>query len=411
MATVAVLGFGVVGSGVVEVLTKNKESIARKAGEEIHLKYILVREANHSKSDIITTDPEIIFNDPEVNIVVEAIGGIGAAYEYTKRALLSGKHVVTSNKELVATYGWELFKIAKEKKVRYLFEASVGGGIPIVKSLFEGLAANEIMSITGILNGTTNYILTSMLKEGRDFHSALKDAQLKGYAEADPSADIEGHDSCRKIAILSSIAYGRFIDYKSIPTEGISNITYDDLKFAEAMNARIKLVAYSRRIEDKVYARVCPVLLNVSHALANVDDVYNAILVSGNAIGEVMFYGKGAGKLPTASAVVGDIIDIVKNPEGNNAYVWYEKDKDGMIDPDQIETRYFIRIKVRNKEGAKRFILSNFKIAEFIELPGYEDVLAFKTEHEIDRKIRENLKLLNGIGSVSSVLTSLRILE
>lgn len=413
MVNIAVLGFGVVGSGVVEVIRKSNESINKKAGDNINLKYILVIRdfPGHPESSIMTKNPDDIFLDPEVNLIVETIGGTGAAYEFTKRALLSGRHVVTSNKELVATHGPELLQIAKEKNVHYLFEASVGGGIPIIKPLYECLAANEITSIMGILNGTTNYILTSMAKEGKDFDTALKDAQANGYAEANPTADIEGYDSCRKIAILSSIAYGMFIDYKNIPTEGIANITYDDLEIVQALNFKIKLTAYSKVLGGKVFARVCPVILTLSHALANVEDVFNAILVSGDAIGDVMFYGRGAGKLPTASAVVGDIIDIAKNIDRSHMYVWTEKQEDNLLDPGEVETRYFVRVKVRNGEEAKNYINKSFGVTEFIKLHGYQDQVAFITKKASDKEISGKIDNLKEIASVSKVLTSLRVIE
>ncbi len=413
MVNIAVLGFGVVGTGVVEVIRKSNESINRKAGDNINLKYILdIRDfPGHPESSIMTKKPDDIFHDPEVNLIVETIGGTGIAYEFTKRALLSGRHVVTSNKELVATHGPELLQIAKEKNVHYLFEASVGGGIPIIKPLYECLAANEITSIMAILNGTTNYILTSMAKEGKDFDTALKDAQVNGYAEANPTADIEGHDSCRKIAILSSIAYGMFVDYKHIPTEGIKNITYDDQKIAQALNFKIKLAAYSKVLGNKVFARVCPVMLTSSHALANVEDVFNAILVSGDAIGDVMFYGRGAGKLPTASAVVGDIIDIAKNIDRSHMYVWTEKQEDNLLNPGEVETRYFVRVKVRNSEEAKNYINKIFGVTEFIGLLGYQDQLAFITNKGPDKEISGNIDKLKEIASVSKVLTSLRAIE
>ena len=410
---IAVLGFGVVGTGVVEVIRKSGESISRKAGDSINIKYILdVRDfSGHPESEIVTKNPEDIFSDPEINIVVETIGGIGVAYEFTKRALMAGKHVVTSNKELVATHGPELLKIAKEKNVDYLFEASVGGGIPIIKPLYECLAANKITSITGILNGTTNYILTSMVREGKKFEDALKDAQAKGYAEANPTADIEGHDSCRKIAILSSIAYGIFVDYKNIYTEGISQITINDLQYAEACNYKIKLIAYSKLRDEKIFARVCPVMLDSTHPLANVEDVFNAILVSGDAIGDVMFYGRGAGKMPTASAVVGDIIDIIKNIDRSHMYTWDEEKENSMANLDYDEIRYFVRVKVRSMDEAKNFIITNFGITEFIELENWKDQLAFKTQRGLEKEIREKLELLNGIGSVSKVFSAIRVFE
>ncbi len=413
MAGIAVLGFGVVGSGVVEVIRKGQESINRKAGDNIELRHILdIRNfSGHPENGIITASPDIIFNDPEVNIVVETIGGIGPAYELTKRALLSGRHVVTSNKELVAAHGTELLNTARQNNVHYMFEASVGGGIPIIKPLSECLAANEITSVTGILNGTTNYILTCMAREGKDFDSALSDARREGYAEANPEADIEGMDSCRKIAILSSIAYGHHLDYRNIPTEGISRITYEDLKIADMMNYRVKLIALSRKVDGKVFARVCPAMLESDHPLANVEDVFNAILISGDSIGDVMFYGRGAGKLPTASAVVGDIIDIARNTDRSRIYIWNQDDRQNLVDPDSVDTRYFVRVKVRSGEEARRLINERFGEVEFLEMPEFENQLMFKTNRSSDRLLKDRISQLRGTGSISDIITTLTILE
>lgn len=327
MINVAVLGFGVVGSGVVELLEKNAAKIEKKANSRIQVKRILdIRDFSNSPfCKLVTKEPDEIFSDDEISIVIETIGGVGAAYKFTLEAFARGKHVVTSNKELVASHGPELLEIARKNNVAYLFEASVGGGIPIIRPLSQCLAANEISEIKGILNGTTNYMLTLMKNEGLSFDEALKSAQSKGYAEADPTSDVEGHDSCRKIAILSSIAYDEFVDYKKIPTKGITQITHDDILEADKNGSVIKLIASSKRVGSKIEASVSPALIPKNHPLANVDDVFNAILVKGNAIGEAMFYGRGAGKLPTASAVVADIIDIVDHmgvPRKNGFYMW-----------------------------------------------------------------------------------------
>lgn len=315
MLNIAILGFGTVGSGVWEIIENNAELLKKKTGERLNVKHILDLRSfpGHPAAGKVTKNAEDVFNDPDVNIVVETIGGSGIAYEFTKRALFSRKHVVTSNKELVATYAQELFEIAKRNNVSYLFEASVGGGIPIIKSLRESMEANEIVAIEGILNGTTNYILSRMFSEKQSFQDALKDAQKNGYAEADPSSDIEGYDTSRKLAILSSVAYNRFQYYRDIPTEGIQNITEKDLESALQAHNKIKLIASSKICGDKIIASVRPTLIDDTHPFYNVDDVFNAVMVTGNNVGEVMFYGKGAGKLPTASAVVGDIVDIAKN--------------------------------------------------------------------------------------------------
>ncbi len=314
MMNLAIFGFGTVGSGVWEIITNNPEHLKNKTAQSLNVKYILdIREfPDHPAASIITKKADDIFNDTDVNIIVETIGGTGIAYELSKRALLSKRHVVTSNKELVAAHGPELFDIANRNKVCYLYEACVGGGIPIIKSMKESLEANKIESIEGILNGTTNYILGQMFSNKISFADALKAAQKNGYAEANPAADIEGYDSVRKLAILSSLAFNKFIDYRKIPTEGIQNITLDNLEKAFESGAKIKLIATSKMQGDKLIASVRPTLINESHPLYNVEDVNNAIVLNCNNVGQVMFYGPGAGKLPTASAVVGDIVDIAK---------------------------------------------------------------------------------------------------
>lgn len=356
MIKVAILGYGVVGSGVYEIIRKNAKSIKRKAGQEIDIKYILdIRDfEDHEESHLFTKDFNDILNDDEVSVVIEVMGGTNPAYDFSKAALLAGKHVVTSNKELVATHGTELLNIAKEHNINYLFEASVGGGIPIIRPLNQCLAANEIEEIYGILNGTTNYILTKMIKEGAGFEEALKEAQEKGYAERNPSADVDGIDACRKIAILASLASGKFVDSHKILTEGISKLEKADAKYAEKMNCVIKLIGYAKLEEDgRVFTRVCPMLIPDDHQLSDVNGVFNAILVHGDSIGDVMFYGRGAGKLPTASAVVADVIDAVKHIAVNNRLIWRESAEDFLIDPSEVSGRYFVR--TSDKACADRF--------------------------------------------------------
>ncbi len=347
MAKVAVMGYGVVGSGVVEVLDKNKTSIAERTSEEVEVKYILdIREFKDDPfGHLVTKDFDKILNDPEVSVVAEVMGGLNPAYDFTKKLLMAGKSVVTSNKELVATHGSELLKIAKEKNVNYLFEASVGGGIPIIRPIYSCLAANDINSVMGILNGTTNYILTQMYKEGVSFEKALKDAQNKGYAEKNPAADVEGHDACRKIAILTSLVCGKNVDYKKINTVGITDIDEIDVAYAEKMNSVIKLIGASEIVGDKVYSSVEPSILNNSHPLAGIEDVFNGILINGNAIDDVMFYGRGAGKLPTASAVVADVIDCVRNKENKEKYSWEDSDSDFVAPYEENKASYLVRIK------------------------------------------------------------------
>ena len=346
MVNVAILGFGVVGSGVAEVLTKNSSSIAHRTNDLINLKYILdVREFPDSPfADKFVKDFAQIENDPEVDIVVETIGGAKIAREFTERALRAGKSVVTSNKELVATYGYDLLQIAKEKKVSYLFEASVGGGIPIIRPLSQCLAANEMQEIYGILNGTTNYILTRMIKAGLPFEAALKEAQDNGYAERDPSADIEGHDACRKICILSAIAFGRHVYPEQVPTEGITKITLADVDYADAAGKKIKLLGRAIRNEDgTVTAYVAPHLVDQADPLAGVEDVFNAITVKGDAVGDVMFYGRGAGKLPTASAVVADVIDAAKHINTKKYLDWDAGGDDVCTPPDGLLSAWYVR--------------------------------------------------------------------
>ena len=346
MVNVAILGFGVVGSGVAEVLTKNSGSIAHRTNDLINLKYILdVRDFPDSPfADKFVKDFAEIENDPEVDIVVETIGGAKIAREFTERALRAGKSVVTSNMELVATCGYDLLQIAKEKKVSYLFEASVGGGIPIIRPLSQCLAANEMQEIYGILNGTTNYILTRMIKAGLPFEVALKEAQDNGYAERDPSADIEGHDACRKICILSAIAFGRHVYPEQVPTEGITKITLADVDYADEAGKKIKLLGRAIKNEDgTVTAYVAPHLVDESDPLAGVEDVFNAITVKGDAVGDVMFYGRGAGKLPTASAVVADVIDAAKHIHTKKYLDWDAGGDDVCTPPDGLISAWYVR--------------------------------------------------------------------
>nr|WP_300167208.1 homoserine dehydrogenase [uncultured Flavonifractor sp.] len=358
MVNVAILGFGVVGSGVAEVLATNGSHIDKKVDDLIRLKYILdVRDFPDSPfADQVIHDFSIIENDPEVNIVVETIGGAKVALDFTRRALMAGKSVVTSNKELVAEHGCELLKLAQEKGVSYLFEASVGGGIPIIRPLNQCLAANEIEEICGILNGTTNYILTRMIRAGLSFEAALKEAQQNGYAEQDPTADIEGHDACRKICILASLAFGRHVYPRQVPTEGITGVTLADVAYADACGKKIKLLGRAIHREDgKVCAYVAPHLVDGEDPLAGVEDVFNAIAVKGNAIGDVMFYGRGAGKLPTASAVVADVIDAARHKDEKKRMFWSEGGDDVAVPPTDLESVWYVRVEGRLEEVKAAF--------------------------------------------------------
>ena len=346
MTKVAILGFGTVGSGVAEVLSKNSQGIARRSGGEIQVKYILdVRDFPDSPfKDCFVKDFSIIENDPEVEVVVETIGGAKVALEFTTRALKAGKSVVSSNKELVATHGYELLQLAKANGVNYLFEASVGGGIPILRPLTNCLSANEVEQITGILNGTTNYILTRMIKAGLTFEQALKEAQDNGYAEKDPTADVDGHDACRKICILSALACGQHVYPQQVPTQGIREVTLADVAYADSCGYKIKLLGRClREPEGKVCAFVAPHLVSCENPLAGVEDVFNAIAVTGNAVGDVMFYGRGAGKLPTASAVVADVIDIARDPKRDRGNQWGPGSEDLVVSSDSLTSRWYVR--------------------------------------------------------------------
>ena len=347
MVKIAILGFGTVGSGVAEVLTENGGLIDRRVDDLVRLKYILdVRDFPESPyRDCFVKDFSVIEQDPEVDIVVETIGGATVALDFTTRALKAGKSVVTSNKELVATHGYELLKLAREHGCSYLFEASVGGGIPILRPLTSCLAANQLEEITGILNGTTNYILTRMIRAGLSFDAALKEAQQNGYAEQDPTADIEGHDACRKICILSSLSFGRHVYPSQVPTEGITGVTLADVAYADACGKKIKLLGRAiRRPDGKVCAFVAPHLVDVENPLSGVEDVFNAIAVKGNAIGDVMFYGRGAGKLPTASAVVADVIDAARHKDAKKRMVWAEGGDDVAVPPTDLESVWYVRV-------------------------------------------------------------------
>lgn len=347
MINIAIFGFGVVGGGTAEVLTQNAGLISERVGDTINIKYILdLREFPDSPfADRVVHDIDVILNDPEVKICAELMGGSHPAFEFSKRALEAGKSVVTSNKEVVANFGPELLQIAADNNVRYLFEASVGGGIPVIHPIGSCLTANDITEVDGILNGTTNYILTQMITEHKDFDTALAEAQAKGYAERNPSADVDGIDTCRKVSILSAIAFGRLVPPEKIQTEGIRGVTLRDVANAAKFGAAIKLIGRTVRVGDKISASVGPTLVRYSNPLANISDVYNGILVNGNAIGDVMFYGRGAGKLPTASAVVSDIIDIATYLDHpvHNFHVWERLTDDEILPADRVKSRFYLR--------------------------------------------------------------------
>ena len=341
---IAVMGYGTIGSGVVEVLKINRDKIAKRAGEPVEVKYILdLRDfPGDPMEDKIVHDYQTIVNDPEVGVVVETMGGVEPAYTFVRAMLEDGKQVATSNKNLVAAKGAELIQIARDHGVNFQFEASVGGGIPIIRPLNKCLTGDEIIEITGILNGTTNYMLTKMTEEGADFDDVLKDAQNKGYAEKDPTADIEGHDPCRKIAILTSLVCGKQVDFEDIHCEGITKITATDIQYAKAMNRSIKLLASSKLVGDTYSCMVAPFLLPATHPLCGVNGVFNGIFLKGNVLGDAMFYGRCAGKLPTASAVVADVVDMVKH-QHTNIYIAWVNEKMELVDYKASKNAFFVR--------------------------------------------------------------------
>lgn len=386
MVKIAILGYGTVGSGVYEIIRDN--NFEEKAMSPISVKYILdIRDfPEHPQKELFTKDFDVILNDEEVYCAVETMGGLHPAYEFTKSLLLKGVNVVTSNKELVATYGPELLEIARKKNVNYLFEASVGGGIPIIKPMCSSLMSNKIEKIAGILNGTTNFILTEMINKNKSFSDALSDAQDKGYAERNPAADIEGHDACRKLAILSSLAWGNYVNYKDIVTEGITEITLDDVKYADRLGYVIKLIGFAEK-KDKIFARVSPMLIPKKHPLASVTGVFNAIVVKGNYLGTSMFYGRGAGKFPTASAVVADVIESVRHINANKAYVEWKPSKEGYMLPSaESECIYFVR-----SSNTKEQIESLFGDVIFADSIKYGEV-GFITSRMKEKEFNEKIK-------------------
>ena len=384
MVNVAVLGYGTIGSGVVTVLSQNRAIVKEHAGDDVLVSHVLdLRDFPGSPVEkVLTHNIDDIIEDEDVDIVVEVMGGTRPAYDFVKRALEAGKSVVTSNKALVAAYGPELLQIAAENRVNFMFEASVGGGIPIIRPLLRCITADEVLEISGILNGTTNFILTRMYNEGSDFDPTLKEAQGLGYAEADPTADIEGHDPCRKIAILTSLVCGRFVDFEDIRCTGITGIAKEDITFAKALGKKIKLFGTSINKDGTVYAEVAPVMIGPEHPLYAVDDVMNAIMVKGNMLGDVMFYGAGAGSLPTASAVVSDIIVEAKHLD-QNIPVKMEPEKMVLGDISEICSTYYVRLP---KDTAPAF-----GVKQEISLEAYPDHKAYLTD-DISGKVADAIK-------------------
>ena len=365
MIKVAVLGYGNIGSGVVQVLLKNKETIAKKAGDEIVPACILdLRDfPGDVMEDKVVKDINLITQNPEISIVVETMGGTKPAYAFVKACLEAGKHVATSNKELVAAHGPELLEIAKAHHVSFLFEASVGGGIPIIRPLVSSITSDAVTEITGILNGTTNYMLTKMSEDGLDYDAVLEDAQERGYAERNPAADVDGHDARRKIAILSSLAFGKYVDYEDVYTEGITKITSADFAYAKVLGSRIKLFGTSKKKDDgSISTMVCPVMITNEHPLFAVNDVMNAILVRGESMGDLMFYGAGAGKLPTASAVVADVVNAARNPKITEIAP-YEPGKMTVSDHLKSTHSYFVRVKGSDANA----VAESFKAKQIVD--------------------------------------------
>ena len=397
MFNIAILGFGTVGSGVYEVIKENNALLKQKTGEDIAVKKILdIREfAGSEWESLVVHDIKEIIEDNDIDVVVETMGGTSPAFEFVRDALLSGKHVTTSNKALVAAHGTELLKIAREKNVNFFFEASVGGGIPIIRTLTESYAGEHFKEITGILNGTTNYILTKMDVEGEDFEKALSTAQELGYAERNPEADVEGYDTCRKIAILASLATGKEVNFEEIHTEGITKIDTTDFEYAKHMKLSIKLFGDSKFEDGKVFAFVAPVMVERDHPLYMVNDVFNGIMVEGNMLGKSMLYGSGAGKLPTASAVVADIVAITKNKDKNVATFGWGDEKQDVVDMNETSHKYFVRFKGRDAEFINK-CKETFKNAKEVYLDG-KDEFALVTEL---MKERDFLAALNNLGDV-----------
>ncbi len=396
VSKIAIIGFGVVGSGTVELFYKNKELIEKRSGRKMDIKRICdLREFPGSPfADKFTKNFNDILEDPEISVAAEMIGGKTLAYDYTKKLLSRGVSVVTSNKELVATHGAELIKLAKENKCNYFFEASVGGGIPIIRPLHQCLAANRIERIAGILNGTTNYILTKMIYDQVSFEQALADAQRLGYAERDPSADIDGDDACRKLCILGSLAFGKHIYPEYVHRSGIRNITLDDVEYVANAGYAVKLIGLIDRTDKGLVATVCPRLVSVNNPLSGVNGVYNAIMIRGDSVGDTLFYGRGAGKEATASAVVADIIDAVKHENADIASLTWEdsENRDFILPYKSANVRVYVRISARDADSLKSFITTLFGFVDFIpRKQRSSSELAFITpeieEYQIDRKL------------------------
>ncbi len=395
MAKIAVLGYGTVGSGVYEVIKTNQAIVNGNAGDDIEIKYVLdLRDfPGDPVEEILVHDYDVIVNDPEVSVVVEVMGGVEPAYTFVKEALLKGKSVCTSNKALVAAKGPELIRIAREKDINFFFEASVGGGIPIIRALNLCLTADDIEEISGILNGTTNYMLTKMADEGWEFEEALKTAQDLGYAEKNPEADIEGWDACRKIAILTSLYTGKNTDYEKLHTEGITKISAKDIRYAKELKLKIKLIAESQKTDEGLVAMVAPIMLKKSHPLYNVDGVLNAVYVRGNVLGPAMFFGSGAGKLPTASAVVSDVIAAVKNR--HNVQVDWDDEDLVLGSVGSVKRSFFVRVSGSEDKKLKE-ITELFGEVSTVTVPGITGEFGFVTKVMSEQEFNKGYEKLDG---------------
>lgn len=400
MAKIAVLGYGTVGSGVVEVLATNSESIAKRAGQAIEVKKVLdIRDfPGDPIQEKIVHDINDIINDEEIDVVVEVMGGVEPAFTFVKQALEAGKSVCTSNKALVAAHGPELLEMAKERKLNFMFEASVGGGIPIIRPLNQSLTADEITKITGILNGTTNYILTKMSRDGSSYDDVLKEAQELGYAERNPEADVEGFDACRKIAILTSLAYGSTVNFEEVTTEGISKITTADFRYAKELGCVVKLLATSYKKDGRVYVITAPFMIDSTHPLYNVNDVLNGIYVNGNVLGNVMFFGAGAGKLPTASAVVADVVDCVKHKGTNVMTVWAKTKLELGDTADEVRS-FFVRIKGDADKDADA-VRAAFGDVKIVTVDGIVSEFGIVTEEMSERAFDEAAAKFDVVGRI-----------
>lgn len=420
---IGLMGCGTVGGGVWKVLDTNRDIIRKRVGIELSIKKVLEKDVNKAKAagvpvKKITSKPEIIFDDPDIDVVVEVIGGTTLAAELIKKALKAGKSVVTANKDLLAQDGQELFQIAEQNKVDLLFEASVGGGIPIIRPLKESLAANRLEAVYGIVNGTTNYMLTKMSDEGSSYDDVLAEAKQKGYAEADPTSDVEGYDAARKLAILASIAFNTRVSFKDVFVEGITKVTARDIMYARELNCAVKLLAIGKDLDGKIEVRVHPTFIPQNHPLASVNDVFNGVFIHGDAVGDVMFYGRGAGELPTASAVVGDVIDcarnILKGVRGRLSCTCY--DHKLIKDIGETRTKYYVRMKVLDRPGVLAAIASVFgnqevSLASVIQKRNIENIaeIVWVTHDVLEKNIQDALKIIGGLSIVEEISNVIRV--